>query len=225
MHSNLSGPPAPEVSSTQVDGLKRGRRWSSNAGRWAALNRRGARMPCRQQPDSCGGPRMRLFVVALWIGQVLGAPVLAAQESAESRLERLQPGQTLRLRLVDGQRLQSTIAAVAGDPFSIRLTQLPTPLTLEAIDSLWVRGRATAPGALVGAGLLGASQVVFWGSLCGEHPQQERVCSHETTAVMTTFGLIGGALLGAGVGLLVPKWRLRYVRSPPGLGLAIPLHW
>lgn len=170
------------------------------------------------------GLRMSGVVVALWTCHVLVAPVLGAQESAERRLQRLRPGQTIRLRLTDGRRLESRIAAVGGDPFSISLTQVGTALTLEAIDSLWVRARATGRGALVGAGVLGTSQLVFWGLLCGDHPGQERVCSHGVTATMTTFGLVGGVLLGAGVGSLVPKWPLRYFRSPLGPGLAIPLY-
>jgi hypothetical protein len=108
-----------------------------------------------------------------------------------------------------------------------------------AIDSLWVRGRATRTGAIAGAAVVGVASFAFWGGLCTALNDGPGGCKDwGRVTAYSVAGAGGGALIGAGVGALVPKWRLRYARALPqqstlirlplgrlGLGVAYTVGW
>ena len=78
------------------------------------------------------------------------------------------------------------------------------------IGRLWTRGRSTAQGALIGGGaglVLGA----VYGALISEVTCAESSCT--TLGLVAAAGGLGaanGAALGALVGLVIPRWRLRF---------------
>jgi hypothetical protein len=81
------------------------------------------------------------------------------------------------------------------------------------LERLWVRQRATGRGALIGAGV-GAVAGVIAGLLISSvacEPVDGGDCTAAEVAAVT--GLVGGAgggLIGAGVGSLIPVWRVRF---------------
>lgn len=156
------------------------------------------------------GSPLPILAIASLVTQVLVAPALGAQQSEELQLQRLRPGQTLRLHLADGQRLESRIDSVTGSPFSIQLRSLPTPLTLEKIDYLRVKGRATAIGAVIGAAIGAVGSVVISAAYC-EAIRRDFPCGESGETIAASIA--GGAVLGAAIGYAVPKWRLRYSRN------------
>jgi hypothetical protein len=83
--------------------------------------------------------------------------------------------------------------------------------SLASVDSIWVRGRATKTGAIVG----GIGGAVLFGAFVGYAVSGlcEVDCDNsflEGALVGGALGLGGGAILGAGIGALIPKWRLRF---------------
>ncbi len=94
---------------------------------------------------------------------------------------------------------------VAGD---LGLAQLSS----SDIDKLWVRGRATKTGAIIG-GIVGLLAGVGYGLLLGEVICNNEDCNADTGTVVAALGL-GGALAGAGggalIGAAIPKWHLRF---------------
>ena len=61
---------------------------------------------------------------------------------------RLRAGQTVRVRLADGQRFEARIASVDSNPLALPFTQSPQRVPISSIDSLWLRRRGTGRGAL-----------------------------------------------------------------------------
>jgi hypothetical protein len=88
----------------------------------------------------------------------------------------------------------------------------PTQILLRDVERLWVRGRSTRTGALVGLGLgtvLGAAAGWFVGEVICDNPD----CQASTAGTIATFGLVGagaGAGSGALLGLAIPSWHLRF---------------
>ncbi len=154
--------------------------------------------------------------------------VAAAQDSslwgvpADPRLVRVltsQVGKPVRLyspfkgwlagRLLE--RSERHVVLGAGAAASVR--RMP----LAEIDSVWVRGRATRKGMVVGAvvGGVGLAAVaaglasIFEGVGFGD-------TDYDTGMVVRVgvggllVGAAGGAVIGAGIGALIPRWRRGY---------------
>ncbi|MGH9892124.1 MAG: hypothetical protein ACREA0_09115 [bacterium] len=85
----------------------------------------------------------------------------------------------------------------------------------QTIDSLWVKGHATSTGAIVGATIAAVGSVVVSAAVC-KSIREDFPCGESGKAI--TASIAGGAALGAVIGSVVPKWRLRYARTP---GLAV----
>jgi len=161
---------------------------------------------------------------------------LCAQGSIDTALSALKPGQTVRLRVQGGDRTQSRVLSVRTESPTLWLEGASAPYEGAAIDSLWVRGRATAAGAIVGAVVLGGATFGVTSAIC--QSVNESPCGSETTVPLVLAGAAGGALIGAVIGTAIPKWRLRYTRGLPvraalrslprgrlGLGLAYTVGW
>ena len=150
-----------------------------------------------------------MFRAPLVIVGLLFPPVASALgQAAPARVQaRLRPGQTVRIRLADGQRLEGRLIAVDSAPpvFHFLAPQPAVPVT--AIDSLWVRGHASGTCALVGGIVVGGASFVFWGLLCNALSEGSGCQVWGTVILLSVGGAAGGALLGAAVGSLIPKWR------------------
>lgn len=156
---------------------------------------------------------MRRTIVLITLFLVVGFE-LAAQESLDSLILGMRLNQTVRVRLHDGSRVEGAVAAVADAPLALRLAHPESLVPATAIDSLWLRGRATGTGAIVGALPVGAATTAVALGFCEAYSPVDG-CDLWGPATLPVIlgGFGGGALLGAGVGALIPKWRLKYGRS------------
>ena len=166
-----------------------------------------------------------LLIAAL----VLGPPAkLMAQHVPDTVLAQLRPGQVLRLRLDDGRRVQARLLGLDPGLMGVRVSDLEAPVPAARIDSLWVRGRATARGAIVGAIGIAVPSFIFWAAFCEGFYEGEGCGAWGAVAGYTLAGAGAGALLGAAIGSTIPKWRLKYARpdvafapTPAGFGVTV----
>lgn len=114
---------------------------------------------------------------------------LCAQGSIDTALSALKPGQTVRLRVQGGDRTQSRVLSVRTESPTLWLEGASAPYEGAAIDSLWVRGRATAAGAIVGAVVLGGATFGVTSAIC--QSVNESPCGSETTVPLVLAGAAG----------------------------------
>ena len=117
---------------------------------------------------------MQSFVVALVVASTLHS-VAAAQglasprsrpESIATALTRLRPSSFVRLSIA-GHRVEGHYSRIDQDTLHLAALLGPQTVLVGAIDSLWVRRRATLRGALIGGGILAASGAVLGYAGCG----------------------------------------------------------
>jgi len=125
----------------------------------------------------------------------------------------VKPGQLLRVESAPLGRLEGRFVAMDVSTLTLTRDSTPTEVRLPDIERLWVRGRATGRGALIGAGVgivAGAAYGLLIGSIACEPVDGGDCTSAEVAAVMGLLGGAGGAAVGAGVGYAIPIWRMRF---------------
>lgn len=147
------------------------------------------------------------------IGFILGALTLTTAVHAQEQpvFGSLGAGQTVRVRTVGGSRFATRLGFGTTD--SLRFASAEIPFTAAAVDSLWTRGRATVTGMIVGAAIATPVSFGFLAWVCDFAAEGTGCDEWGTVAAYSLVGGAAGALLGAGVGALIPKWRLRYARD------------
>ncbi len=151
--------------------------------------------------------RALLFLLVSGLGLVAPLRGQSASEVLESRLRRTP---TVRLG-ADGARVTGRLIALGGGGASLETALGPRVVPLASIDSIWIRGRATKTGLLIGAGAGAVVAAVFLGTVVPAVCETD--CEHAgRDAALAGFaiGAVGGGLLGAAVGTAFPKWRRRY---------------
>jgi len=166
---------------------------------------------------------VRLAQFALALSTLVIVSDLGGQTTLEATVRTLKPGQTVRIRVHGGHRIESRIRSLQGGSLPLQLVGDNGAFDVAAIDSLWVRGRATRTGAVVGAAVVGVASFAFWGALCSGLSDGGGCKEWGRVTAYSVAGAGVGALIGAGVGASVPKWRLRYARALPGQGTLIHL--
>jgi hypothetical protein len=130
-----------------------------------------------------------------------------ADESRQVAFQSLADSQWVRLAGPGTGRFEGRL--LERNPAELVLSSQPQPVRVAAtsVDTVWTRGTSVKTGALVGA-LLGVGVGVALGvAACGE----QHDCSERDGAlILGAMGLGGGALVGAGIGLALPKWHRRY---------------
>lgn len=125
----------------------------------------------------------------------------------------LNPGQIVRVKTVGGSRFDTRLRGSAGDSVTVLFAGADVPFTAERVDSLWVRGRAIRTGAVVGGAVAAPMSFLLLWWTC-DAVAEGTGCDEWGVVVGLSFaGAVGGALAGAGVGALIPKWHLRYARE------------
>lgn len=120
---------------------------------------------------------------------------------------KLRPGQTVRVWLADGQRFEARLVAVDGDPRVLRFAEPHPVVPLTAINALWLRRHSAGRGAVIGAVAVGTASFALAALVCVALGEGDGC--HEWGYVVG-FSLAGGgvgALIGAGVGGLFPRWQ------------------
>ncbi len=146
---------------------------------------------------------------------LVALPAAAQGQDANRRavVQALKPGQRVRVDLRLVGRLEGTLALRSDTGLSLIQDDAQIHIRLPDVERLWVRGRATGRGALIGGGM-GLVAGVIYGLLIGPvacEPVDGGDCTTaEVAAVTGLLGGAGGAVAGAAIGFAVPTWRLRF---------------
>jgi hypothetical protein len=150
---------------------------------------------------------------------VLAPPVTAQLPTSrpevakrEAVIQTLRDSQWVRLVSPALARREGQLLVVNSSELVLARHAQPLRVPAADIDSLWVRGRATKTGALLG-GLVGAVAGVGAGLFISQVICSTQDCGVDDAAPVLGLGaggLAGGALVGALIGSAVPKWRLRF---------------
>ena len=152
---------------------------------------------------------MVIFAVPMALLLVSLASTISAQESAPGGLDSssillLKPDRFVRMQVPELGRIQGTVGARMGSEIVLQSEEGGRRINLAAVDTLWVRGRRTKTGAVIGA-LLGLGGGVLLGTLF------DALCEFDCGGDYTlTGGLIGaaaGGATGAVIGAAIPRWR------------------
>lgn len=160
-----------------------------------------------------GMTRLGLALVLIgWPSVVAGQDSTAVEHAREAAIRTLEAGQRLRVHAPPDRRLEGVFAVVDRGHLFLTGDSALAKVAVGDIDRLWVRGRATGTGALVG-GVAGTAIGVAYGFLIGEVVCDNIDCRADTAEVVLLLGLGGGAaggLAGALTGLAIPKWHQRF---------------
>jgi hypothetical protein len=152
--------------------------------------------------------RWDFLTVTLMVGlsAYLDAQTPGDIASREASVEALRTGAWVRVAAAPLGRIEGRVVAHTATELVLSVEEGPSRIPLAGVDTLWVRGKATRTGALVG-GLLGTGLGILIATQAveeGETPGADWVGA---------FGL-GGALvggsLGAALGSAFPRWDRRY---------------
>jgi hypothetical protein len=140
-----------------------------------------------------------------------GTDSTGANASSEPDL-RLRPGATVHLVAPSVGQLEATLVHAAGRDLVLRAEGGERMVRLEAGDSLWVLGHSVARGAKTGAtvGLVvtGVLVALFYATC---RAGTDDPCTGEAGFIPAGIVFAGtGALMGAAVGRLAPRWERRW---------------
>jgi hypothetical protein len=152
----------------------------------------------------------------------LAHSVVSAQRPIADVSTHVQPQQHVRLRLRDGNRLEGQVDPQHPNSATLILREPARAVPYELIDSVWVRRTAIRNGAMIGGTVLGVAgfgrfvHLCFTGAGCLVAGSQNTTAAKwRAVSVMTLASVGAGTLLGAIVGVLVPRWELSYARMSP----------
>lgn len=150
------------------------------------------------------------------LGALLLTPSLLTAQDAPAPLEGVRVGQTIRMQLRDGARLEGRVTAV--EAARVRLDGATAPVDAAVVDALWQRRSGVGRGAVIGAAggaLAGLGFAVF---VCERVSEGQGCDAWDAVALITAGGAAGGALIGAAVGSAMPRWSRTFTRTSPVLG-------
>jgi hypothetical protein len=143
---------------------------------------------------------------------------LGAQNLPPTRPD-LPAGAVIRVEALSGERIEGRFEQYRADSLWLSRAALgPTGVPLGTLSRVWVKGRATKTGMLVG-GLVGIPLGVLLGaSLCGferlaDNTGKDIGCTEHYVGG-TAAGVAVGVGLGALVGRFIPKWHVRFRLAP-----------
>ena len=142
---------------------------------------------------------------------LVSLPVPLAAQTPDSVLAPLVPKSSMVRMRIRGTEMTGKLIALTSGVATLSTESGNQTATLAAVDSIWVKGSAVKNGALIG----GAVGAVLFGTFLALAVDAfcEFDCDGEWVGgavVGGGLGFLGGGLLGAGIGALIPKWRLRF---------------
>lgn len=158
--------------------------------------------------------RERAMRTGLGVGLLLaitGLDGLHAQSAGD--FSGLKPGQVVRVRTIGNSRFETRLGGIPGDSAPVLFATAQVPFEAARVDSLWIRGRAIWTGAIAGAAVATPLSFAFWAWFCNAVSEGTGCDEWGAVALLAGIGGAGGALIGAGIGAFIPRWRLRYARE------------
>lgn len=144
--------------------------------------------------------RWWLAILVLIIAARLPGPV-SAQDSIprrDSAVAKLNTGQQIRISGEAMSRLIGKVGVALNDTLDFAQDDMVRRIPIPAIDTLWVRGRASMTGAIIGGGAVGLfvmGVAAAWGGNAG---------------LGFLMGATVGATLGGFIGGSVKTWKRDY---------------
>jgi len=155
--------------------------------------------------------RWRLAVVVLMIAAHPSAPAAAQVSSAkrDSAVTKLKTGQQIRISAEGMQRLIGKAGVASNDTLDVAQDDAVRRIPIQAIDTLWSRGRATTTGMLIG-GVVGTLLGAYGGAVASGACEYDCGSDGGTVLAGSAVGAAAGVAVGALVGAAIPKWKRRY---------------
>jgi hypothetical protein len=125
-------------------------------------------------------------------------------------LARLSPRNTIRVHRIADGRIEGSFTRASATTLVLAGTPEPMESPLATLDSLWVRGNSAKTGAIIGGISLAVAGAAL-GAFANEVACQDEggdPCP-EAIPVLGLAGAATGGLLGALIGLAIPRWHLR----------------
>jgi hypothetical protein len=116
----------------------------------------------------------------------------------------IKPDRLVRFAVPDLGRVKGRVSGLSGSSVILLTDDQSRSIPIPAIDTLWVRARATKAGGIVGA-LLGLGGGVFLGAVADALCETD--CAGNATVSVGVVGTIAGAGIGALIGSAIPRWK------------------
>ncbi len=135
-------------------------------------------------------------------------------------LPALEPGTVVRFEATSvAGRAEGRFERYTPDSLLVRgRTGSRTAVPVQTLTAVWVRGRATKTGAIVGGAIGLVVGAFIGGAACSLGRSDDGIVGNEgfgvgCAAAGAGLGVLVGGGTGAGIGALIPKWQIRY-RAP-----------
>jgi len=149
--------------------------------------------------------------LVLWLLTIpLAASAQVVSARRDSAVARLNTGQQIRISAEGMQRLVGKAGVAAHDTLDFAQDNAVRRIPIPAIDTLWVRGRGTMHGAVVGGAIAGSFTAILLAAFAASC--ETSTCTSVPLAALGGFAM--GATVGAAVGGLiggsVRTWKQTY---------------
>jgi hypothetical protein len=155
--------------------------------------------------------RWWLAVVALIV--VTHPPGSASAQDAvarrDSAVARLNTGQQIRISGEAMSRLVGKAGVALNDTLDVAQDDAVRRIPIQAIDTLWVRGRATSTGMVIG-GVTGLVLGILVAAVAPGYCDYDCETSGGEVVGVMVVGAVAGGGLGALIGAAFPKWKRRF---------------
>ena len=159
---------------------------------------------CGRGPAGLVGPSLTMVGLLA----VLATGTLHAQETGRgldsASILQLKPDRFVRIQLPELGRIQGRVSFHSSSEMVLQMEGESRAISLAAVDTLWVRGRGTKTGAIIG-GLLGIGGGIFLGALADGLCEYD--CGGNYVVGGAIFGAVTGGAAGAIIGTAIPRWR------------------
>ena len=153
----------------------------------------------------------RLVAFFLLVASAVGIQGQSIEQAAAT--DAITPGDSVRLELSTLVRVEGRFIVADATTLALASGGDAVQVAIPDIERLWVRGRHTRKGAWIGASagaLLGVVGGLLISRVACEPVDGGDCTAAEVAAVMGLVGGAGGAALGAGLGSVIPTWRLSF---------------
>ena len=154
-----------------------------------------------------------IMCIGLLVAAAQPASVLGQDGGRAEAVGSVSAGDSVRLDVAGLGQVEGRFVVSNSTTLTLASRGASTQVRLADLERLWVRGRATRNGAVIGSvaglvvGIVGG--LLISGVACD--PVDGGDCTAAEVATVTgLLGGAGGAAVGAGIGFAIPVWRLRF---------------